>query len=139
MPLANHAGDVSGCFQTIGDRRFGKWKTNFRNAIAAGFAPRARVEFVPETLLIAAREQSGPGGAAIGARHITVGAADAPLRQRIDVRCGNILATLKSDVGVTKVIGQENDDIRLTRRSGVSLTEPQAENHEDDRWNADHV
>jgi hypothetical protein len=45
---------------------------------------------------------------------IAVGEPHAVFRQRINVRRRDVLAAIRSDVGVAKVVGEEDEDVRTS-------------------------
>src|SRR5262245_61862304 len=92
MPLPYHAGRVAGGCQEVlvrGRRQ--------RKAECRPFGRRARIDFVAETLLVAAGQQASPRRAAIGPGNVAARAADSVLRQGIDVWRGNVLAAVNPD------------------------------------------
>jgi hypothetical protein len=90
VPLADEPRRVPGRFEAVGQGRL-------RQREAELVAPRlGRVELVAEPLLVATRQEPGAGRAAIGAGDVAVGTPDAPRRQGVEVRRGDVLATLKS-------------------------------------------
>ena len=69
------------------------------------------IEFMAKPLLIPPGEESRPGRTAIGTRDITAGAANALLRQGIDVRRSNFLAAVDAEVGIAKIVHQDDENI----------------------------
>ncbi len=116
MPLTHQARGVAGRFQTIGERLLGQGQPLAMPALVE----QRRIELMPKPLLVATREQPSPRGAAIGTRDIAIAAPDAVTSQRVDVRCGNLPAAMEADIGVTKVVGQQNHDIRGLGRGRLS-------------------
>ena len=64
-----------------------------------------------EPLLIAAGEQAGAGGTADRAGYVTAGATNAISCQRINVWGQDIFAALTSEVGITQIIGENEQDV----------------------------
>ena len=69
-----------------------------------------------ETLLIAAGEDAGPRGDALGRGDIAAGEADAVAGHRVEVRRADVLVrTLDAEVGPAVVVRVDQDDVRLIR------------------------
>ena len=106
VPLADEPRHISGGLEPV---RQGCFRQGQADIDVIGFTG---IELVPEPLLISARQEPGPGRTAIRARDIAVRAAHAVFGQRVDVRSGNVGASLKTHVGVSHVIGQDDEDVR---------------------------
>src|SRR5688572_8556394 len=88
VPFADEAGLVARGFEPLGENRFAQRQPDVfvRHEHGAG------IELVSETLLVATRQERRPRRAAIGAADVTMGKANAVLRQRIKLRCGDVFA-----------------------------------------------
>src|SRR5262245_54515950 len=78
VPFAKHSGGIASRLKALCDGGLLDSKIVRRR--------RARIEFVPEPLLIAAAHQAGSRRTAIGAAHIAIGKPDSVRRDRIDMR-----------------------------------------------------
>lgn len=52
-------------------------------------------------------------------RRVAVGESHAIIRDGINVRRRNVLASVNTDIGVTEVISKEDDDVGFFRRRGT--------------------
>jgi hypothetical protein len=111
VPLADQPRDVPGGAEAVGEGRFRERQTDLR----AGTG----VELVAEPRLVAAGEHPGPGRRAVRAGHVAVGEPGAGLRQRVEVRRGDVAAAVDADVGVAHVVADDEDDVRLRRVGGA--------------------
>jgi hypothetical protein len=116
VPLPHEPRGVAGLLQSLGKRYFGLRQT--KRAVRP--LVRAGIELVSESLLIMARQQSRARGAAVGPGYITLGAAHARPRQRIDVRRRDVSATLKAQIGIAQIIGKYEYDVGLAPRGIVA-------------------
>ena len=78
---------------------------------------RTGVIFESETVLVTPRHQPRPRRSANRSRDVTATERDAVPGDRIDMRCGDLGATLVADVPVAEIVGKEDDDVRLTLRN----------------------
>src|ERR1022692_2305766 len=76
---------------------------------------------MPKTCLITARQHFSQRRAAKWGGHVSTGEADAVLGNRIDMRRGDVLAPLATEVGVTEVIRHDDHDIGLPAGFLLSL------------------
>src|SRR5437763_845789 len=113
MPFANYPGDITRRFKTVGDGHFTQWQTK----LFLRLSWRAGIEFMSEAFLVTSRHQSGACGAADRARHITTRAADAVFRERIYVGREQILAALAPQIGVSKVVSENEKDVWFADRT----------------------
>ncbi len=116
MPLADKARGIAGRLQGIGDGCLGQRQAD---VVASSLGWSARIEFVAETLLIAPGQQSGPGRAAIRARHVTARESRARFGQGVEMGRGNILTPLKTGIGIAQVVGHDHQHVGLARRDLV--------------------
>ena len=70
------------------------------------------IEFVSESSLVSARQQSGPRWRAVGAGNVTARAADTGRGQSVDIRRGDITATVDADIAVAHVVPHDDDNVR---------------------------
>src|SRR5262245_44403 len=118
MPLPYHAGRIAGGFQAVREGGLRQRQADFRP-----FRRRAGIEFVAETLLVAAGHQASPRRAAIGPGNVAARAADSVFRQGIDVWRGNVLAAVNPDVTVAHVVADDDEDVGLGRGQGAPARE----------------
>src|SRR5688572_13470486 len=107
VPLADDAGVIAGGAKAIGYRRLTKRQPDF----GCGIGWWAGVEFMAEPLLVSSGHQPGPRRRTVGVGHISVGALYAVLRQRIDVRRGDILTSVNPQVAIAQIVRDDHDDI----------------------------
>src|SRR5207245_2708757 len=108
VPLADQGGRVAGGLKAGGDRRLGD-----RQALAgAAEGDDGRVELVAEPLLVSAGEEPGPRRRADRAGDVTALAANAGIREGVEVRRGHLRAAVEADVAIAEVVGEEDDDVR---------------------------
>ncbi len=108
VPFADDARRIAGPFEPFGQRRFVAGQ-------AEGFgleADRTGIELVSEPLLIPARHEAGPRRAADGAGDIAARKADAVVRDRVDMRRGDVLPPLAAEFAVSQIVGDDHQDIR---------------------------
>src|SRR5678815_4811810 len=122
MPFAEECRPVAVGLQTIRNRGFTQRQSN----IHVGGGSFQRVELVTEPLLVTTRQQTGPSRAAVGAADIGIGEVDSARGQRIDVRRGNVLTPVDTDIRVTHIVGDDDNNIRKsTLLLGRSATKAQ--------------
>ena len=64
-----------------------------------------------EPLLIATSQQTGTAGRTDGVGNITIAALHTVVRNGIQIRRGNIFATIETHIGVALIIGHDDDEI----------------------------
>ena len=114
VPLADDPGGVARGLEPLRENRLGEREAD----VLVGHEDRARIELVAEALLIAAGHQRGPRGTAIGAAHVAVGEAHAVLRERVEMGRGNVLTAVGAGVGVSVIVGHDDQDIGFDGGSG---------------------
>ena len=73
---------------------------------------------MPETLLVAARQQRRARRAAVRSAHVSAGESHAIAGQRVNLRRGNLRIPLASQLAIAKIIGHDDEDVwRPLRRS----------------------
>ena len=102
VPFADHAGDVAGFFQVVGQRGFCE-----RKSVNA-----ARVILMAKARLLAAGEQACAGRRAVGAGDVAVSEAHARSGEGVEVRGGDVFAAVEADVGIPHVIADDDEDVR---------------------------
>jgi hypothetical protein len=113
VPLADGPGRIAGPAEHVGDGGLVKGQADGRV-----LGEPCRVILVPEPLLVAAGQQPGPGRRAEGVRNVPVRADERTLRQGVEVRRGDIAATLEAKVGISQVIRHDDDNVGQGRRLG---------------------
>src|SRR5688500_6026838 len=106
MPFTNQRRPVTGSPQKIRHRSFPEGQTYF----AMGRC-RFGVELMAEPLRVTTRQQPCPGGTAIRAADVGVGEANSASGQRVDVRCGDVLAAVDADVRVAHVVADNDNNV----------------------------
>src|SRR4029450_12001795 len=106
MPFTKQGRSIAGGLQAISDRCF-----VHRKACLAMDFQSTDVEFMSESLRIATGHQSGPGGTAIGTGDVRISEPYASRRQGIDIRCGDVFAAVDTDVRISQVVGDDQDDV----------------------------
>ena len=104
MPFADNASGVSRLLESLRESFF-----RDRHASAAA----AWVEFMTEAILVSPSEQTGPRGRTIRARDIAVGETRARCYQSIEMRRGNVFATMEANIGIAHVIANDEQNVRL--------------------------
>ena len=107
MPLAEHARGVAGGFQAVGDGGFRQRQA----AAVRQTVGRREIEFVTESLLVAAGQQSRADRTANWRGDITAGETDAVLGDRIDARCRNLRIALTCQLAVAQIVGEDDEDV----------------------------
>jgi hypothetical protein len=77
---------------------------------------RASEIFNGEPVLVTAADESRAGGSAERAVCVAVGEPDSGFGDPVDVGGGNVFAAVAADVGVTHVIGEDEDDVGFRGR-----------------------
>ena len=123
MPLAEEGSPVASRPQSIRKSRFTQ-----RQPELQGFG----VEFMSEPLLVAPGQQPGARRTAIRTGDIRIGKADSASRQRVDVRCRNVLAAVHADIGVTHASVTSSTMLgpRLSQRDSFAATQEGDRNDE---------
>ena len=107
VPFSDQAGGVACVVQGLGNRDF-LW----RQAESGFFIERSgRIELVAEARRGAPGEETCPGGAAVGARHVACGKAHAIVRDGVDMGRRDFRIALAAQFSVTEVVGEEDDDV----------------------------
>src|SRR5207237_4647567 len=114
VPLADAGGGVTELLEPVGHRRLGE-----RQAEAAPAGPATAVELVAEAGRVAAGQEAGPAGGAVGGGDVAVGESHAVLGDGVDVRRRDVLHDpLEPELAPADVVGQEDDDVRLADVGG---------------------
>ena len=80
-----------------------------------------RIEFISESSWHSPGKEAGPRGTAIRRGEISLGEPDAIHRHGIDVGSRNLLVSVTAQLAVPKVVGDQQDDVRLCRlRAGIT-------------------
>ena len=112
MPLANETGFIADFLESFGTEGFGEFESVFGS--------RREVVVVTEALLVAPGHEAGAGGGADRACHVGIGEAGSGSGNAVNVRSeiDHLRSTvgLKAKVGVTGVVGVEDNDVGLRRR-----------------------
>jgi len=126
VPFANHAGGVAERLEFLGERRFGAWQAKVlrREPFRAGVVLEA------VAMLVAPAHQTRARRRADGVRRVAVGEPHAADGDAVNLRRRDVLAAVHANAGVAKVVGQEDDDVRLLLRG--ERRREQAERREDD-------
>src|SRR5262245_1752646 len=106
MPFSDQTGCVTRGPEAIRQRRLGERQADVCT-LGAG------VELMAEARLVPAGQEPGSCRRAIRSRDIAVRASGPRVRQRIDVRGRDVLASVHTEVGVAQVVRDDDDDVRL--------------------------
>jgi len=106
--FAEPARRVAGLLEAIGQGRFLQGKAKHGRSRGR----RSGVKLVSEALLIPPRQQTRPSRAAIRPAHIAASETDAILRQRIDMRRGDLRIALHAQLAVAEIIGDDEENVR---------------------------
>ena len=92
-----------------------------------------------EPRLIATGHQAGAGGRAVRAGDVAIGAANAGLGERVEIRRWNILAALETLVGIAHVVADDEDDVGLfgvsSGENGTERSKGSKEQKAEEHWN----
>ena len=104
VPLARHAGRISGSLQPLGDRLF-----------RVESIERLAVALDAKSILISPAEQPGPRRHTLRCSDVSGRHPDTTCRQSVDMRCLHVLQYLLArQVRITVIVGENDDDVRLS-------------------------
>src|SRR5688572_19784253 len=115
MPFSEESRAIACRLQSIGHRSFGEWQS-----LVAARGSDTVVVFVAESLWVSPRHETRARWAAVRAGDVAVRESRPPGGQGVDIGRRNVGTTVNTDVRVTHVVGDDDDDVRWSRL-GVSV------------------
>src|SRR5512132_3033389 len=106
MPFANQRRTVTSVFQPVGERCLAQWQARVTMSLH-----HTNVELMAESLRIPSGQQPCSSGTAIRTAYVRVSESNSALRQGVDVRRRNVLASVHADIAVSHVVGHDDDDV----------------------------
>lgn len=107
MPFADHPRGVPCGLEFLGER----WDLARQTKLGVREAFGPRVVLEAEPMLVHTAHQCRARGRADRMGRIAVRESDATIGDRIDVRSRDVFASIDSDVRVTKVVSEKDDDV----------------------------
>ena len=110
MPFADKSGNIAARFKNL------RYRYLICRQTKAGIkrdADPVDLMFKPKPLLISPGDYASTRRAANWACYVAIRAENAIVRQRINVRCGNVGAAIKTNVAIPQIVGQNDKDVRL--------------------------
>src|SRR5262249_49336770 len=110
VPLAEQGRAISGDFQPVSHRLLAQRQPEFRRSVGAERA--FGLELVAKALGIPAGHQARARRAAIRSAYVSICEANSAPRNAIDVWRWNVFAAVDPDIGVAKIVGHNQQDVR---------------------------